>query len=167
MRVVEDCAQANGATYRGKAVGCFGHAAAFSFCQDKIITTGGEGGLLATDDQELWEACWSFKDHGKSWALSSSRTPGTQFRWLHERFGSNYRLTEIQAAIGRLQLRKLSQWQRRREQNALLLAGRLRELDAIRIPGAAAAHQTRLVSTVCIRRSGASARELDPRAHAG
>jgi dTDP-4-amino-4,6-dideoxygalactose transaminase len=134
LRVVEDCAQANGATYRDKAVGSFGHAAAFSFCQDKIITTGGEGGLLATDDEELWQACWSFKDHGKSWALSTNRTPGTQFRWLHERFGSNYRLTEIQSAIGRLQLKKLPQWQHRREQNALLLAGRLRELDALRVP---------------------------------
>jgi len=123
LKVIEDCAQANGATYKGRPVGSLGHMAAFSFCQDKIITTGGEGGMLTTQDPDLWSRAWSFKDHGKSWDAVYNRqhAPGAGFRWLHESFGTNWRMTEIQAALGRIQLRKLPEWTRIRQENLLRL----------------------------------------------
>ncbi len=117
LKVIEDCAQANGATYKGLPVGSFGHMAAFSFCQDKIITTGGEGGLLTTNDMDLWSRAWSFKDHGKSWDAVYNREHAPGFRWLHESFGTNWRMTEVQATIGRAQLAKLPEWTRIRRRN--------------------------------------------------
>lgn len=134
IRVLEDCAQANGARHDGKAVGTFGDAAAFSFCQDKIITTGGEGGLLATDDEKLWGDAWSFKDHGKTWDAVYEREHGPGFRWVHDRFGTNWRMTEPQAAIGRVQLRKLDGWVATRRQLAAIYAERLSKISAIRVP---------------------------------
>lgn len=134
IHVVEDCAQAHGATWRGRPVGSFGHVAAFSFCQDKILTTGGEGGLLATDDEALWERAWAYKDHGKSFDAACRRSHPPGFRWLHESWGTNWRLTEPQAAIGRIQLRKLPAWTERRRRNAAILRGRLAALPALRIP---------------------------------
>ncbi len=117
LKVIEDCAQANGATYKGRPVGSMGDMAAFSFCQDKIITTGGEGGMLTTQDTALWERAWSFKDHGKSFNAVYNRQHAPGFRWLHESFGTNWRMTELQAAIGRVQLRKLPEWTRIRRAN--------------------------------------------------
>ncbi len=134
LRVLEDCAQAHGALYRGWPVGSLGDAGAFSFCQDKIITTGGEGGLLAIDNDEWWDAAWSYKDHGKSWEAVNSRQHGPGYRWLHERFGTNWRMTEMQAAIGRLQLRKLADWSAARAANAEILVQMLSELAALRVP---------------------------------
>jgi len=134
IKVLEDCAQAHGATYNGKPVGSLGDAAAFSFCQDKIISTGGEGGLLATRDEALWESAWSFKDHGKTWESVYQGQHGPAFRWVHERFGTNWRLTEPQSAIGRIQLRRLDQWVEQRRRNAAILTQRLRALSALRIP---------------------------------
>ena len=131
--VVEDCAQAHGAEIDGKPVGSFGHVAAFSFCQDKIITTGGEGGLVVTDDDALFERMWSFKDHGKSLAaVARQHPPG--FRWLHESFGSNYRMTEMQAAIGRIQLRKLPAWVAARQRNARAVTKALEGVPGLRVP---------------------------------
>ena len=132
--VIEDCAQASGATYRGRPVGGLAHAGAFSFCQDKIITTGGEGGMLTVNDDDVWSRAWSFKDHGKSYeaVYHTQHPPG--FRWLHESFGTNWRMTEIQAAIGRLQLRKLPDWSARRSGNAALLRKGLQSISALRIP---------------------------------
>ena len=118
LRVVEDCAQSVGARYQGRATGAMGDIGAFSFCQDKIITTGGEGGMLVTDSRELWEKAWSYKDHGKSCAAAFDRKHQHGFRWLHESFGTNWRITEMQSAIGRLQLRKLPQWLALRRRNA-------------------------------------------------
>lgn len=134
LRVLEDCAQAHGATYQGTAVGSLGHAGAFSFCQDKIITTAGEGGLLVTDDDELWRAAWAFKDHGKSWDAVYGRKHPPGFRWLHESFGTNWRLTEIQSAVGRLQLRKLPGWHAARARNARRYIEAFKLLTALRIP---------------------------------
>lgn len=133
LKVIEDCAQAHGATYRGRPVGGFGEIAAFSFCQDKIMTTGGEGGMLVTDDEALWRDAWAYKDHGKSYdaVYHLEHPPG--FRWLHETFGTNWRLTEMQAAIGRVQLRKLPQWLERRRRNATILTAYLRNLPALRV----------------------------------
>jgi len=134
IKVLEDCAQAHGATCKGRAVGSMGHAGAFSFCQDKIITTGGEGGLLVTDDESMWERAWAFKDHGKSFDAVYRREDPPGFRWVHESFGTNWRMTEFQAAIGRVQLRKLNDWSERRRSNAGVLIEGLQTISALRIP---------------------------------
>jgi len=133
LKVVEDCAQAHGATYRGQPIGSLGDLSAFSFCQDKIMTTGGEGGMLTTNDRNLWERAWAFKDHGKSFDAVYNRTHPPGFRWLHESFGTNWRLTEMQSAIGRVQLRKLPQWVHARQNNASLLTACFSTLPALRI----------------------------------
>jgi len=134
IKVLEDCAQAHGARIRGKPVGSIGHASAFSFCQDKIITTGGEGGLLATNEEQLWARAWSFKDHGKSFDLMSLRPTSRAFRWVHTSFGTNWRMTEAQAAIGRIQLKKLEMWNERRRENAGVLIEELRSVPGLRVP---------------------------------
>jgi len=131
--VIEDCAQAHGATYQGRPVGSFGAAATFSFCQDKIITTGGEGGMLLLDDTAAWEKAWAYKDHGKSYDAVFRRAHPPGFRWVHESFGTNWRMTEMQAAIGRLQLGKLPAWVAKRRQLARMLDDGLAKLPAIRV----------------------------------
>ena len=132
--VIEDCAQAHGAEYAGRPVGHFGHIAVFSFCQDKIITTAGEGGLLAMDDDAIWRRAWSFKDHGKDIDLISSKAGPVGFRWLVETFGSNYRMTEIEAAIGLRQLQRLPLWLAQRAANAAILIDAFRNLPGLRTP---------------------------------
>lgn len=134
IAVVEDCAQAHGAEYRGRAVGSFGTFGSFSFCQDKIITTGGEGGMLLTDNEELWSRAWAFKDHGKSYDAVYRREHGPGFRWVHESFGTNWRMTEMQAAIGRIQLKLLPEWVERRRRNAAAIAAGLSGVEGLRIP---------------------------------
>lgn len=138
IKVIEDCAQAHGATYKGRQVGSIGHVGAFSFCQDKIMTTGGEGGLMTTNDRELWSRCWSLKDHGKSWDAVQRPHPTHQFRWLHESFGTNWRLTEMQSAMGRIMLRRLPEWVATRRQHAATLTAMLSSIDSLRIPQAPA-----------------------------
>ena len=133
IKVIEDCAQAHGATYKGRPVGSLGDCAAFSFCQDKIMTTGGEGGVLVTDDSRLWEKAWAYKDHGKSYDAVFNREHPPGFRWLHESFGSNYRMTEMQAAIGRLQLGKLPLWLAARKRNAATLEEGLSAIPGLRV----------------------------------
>jgi dTDP-4-amino-4,6-dideoxygalactose transaminase len=132
--VIEDCAQAHGARYRGRLVGSFGHCAAFSFCQDKIMSTGGEGGMLLIDDVDLWKKAWAFKDHGKNVDLAFSPGQGAGFRWLHESFGTNLRMTEPQAAIGRRQLTKLADWVGRRRRNLEILNVALGREELLRVP---------------------------------
>jgi len=131
--VIEDCAQAHGAEYRGKKLGSIGHCSAFSFCQDKIMTTAGEGGLFVTNDRVLWAKAWSYKDHGKSWEAVFNQEHESGFRWLHESFGSNYRMTEIQAAIGRYQLGQLDGWLATRAKNASKLATVAEKFDFLRL----------------------------------
>ena len=118
LKVIEDCAQAHGARYRGRSVGSIGHVGAWSFCQDKIMTTGGEGGMVTTNDAALWSRMWSFKDHGKSWEAVYERPHPPGFRWLHESVGTNWRMMEMQAAIGRIQLRRMDAWTTQREAHA-------------------------------------------------
>lgn len=132
--VIEDCAQAHGARYKGKPVGAWGHVAAFSFCQDKIMSTGGEGGLIVLDDEALWKKAWAYKDIGRSYdaVYSGEHAPG--FRWLTESFGTNWRLTEIQSAIGRIQLRKLDAWVKQRRTNAAVLDAGLASIDGLIVP---------------------------------
>lgn len=133
LKVIGDCAQAHGATYKGRNVGSFGDVAAFSFCQDKILTTGGEGGMLVTDDPALWERAWSFKDHGKSYAAVHAPQVSSGFRWLHESFGTNWRLTGMQSAIGRIELRKLDGWVKTRRRNAAILTRSLGQIPGLRV----------------------------------
>lgn len=134
LHVIEDCAQAHGAALNGRPVGSFGICAAFSFCQDKIMTTGGEGGMLVTDDEAIWRRAWEYKDHGKSWDAVNRAAHPPGFRWLHAGFGTNWRMTEMQAAIGRRQLTKLSEWVSRRRRNAEILADGIADLRGIRVP---------------------------------
>ena len=133
LLVVEDGAQAHGATYKGRPVGSLGHVGAFSFCQDKIITTGGEGGMVTTNDERLWKRAWSYKDHGKSYDAVFRREHPPGFRWLHEGFGTNGRMTEMQAAIGRAVLPKLPRWLAKRRRFAQILLERFAEIPALRV----------------------------------
>ena len=132
--VIEDCAQAHGARYKGRMAGSLGHIAAWSFCQDKIISTGGEGGMVTTDNRDWWSAIWSFKDHGKSWEAVYERVHPPGFRWLHDSFGTNWRMLEIQAAIGRIQLRKMASWTKQRQANAQRIAEVCRHHPVVRVP---------------------------------
>lgn len=131
--VIEDCAQAHGATYKGRAIGSIGDMAAFSFCQDKILTTGGEGGMLVLNDDALWSKAWSYKDHGKSFDAVYNRPHPQGYRWLHESFGTNWRLTEMQSAIGRVVLRKLPEWVAIRRQHAQTLTACFSKLPGLRV----------------------------------
>ena len=134
LYVVEDCAQAHGARYKGRSVGSIGHIGCWSFCQDKIMTTGGEGGMVTTNDQRLWHKMWSFKDHGKSWDAVNQRVRPSGFRWLHESFGTNFRMTEMQAAIGRIQLKRMPAWHESRFHYANQIWKAARRLSGLRVP---------------------------------
>ncbi|MCP1714063.1 dTDP-4-amino-4,6-dideoxygalactose transaminase [Kerstersia gyiorum] len=134
LYVIEDCAQAHGALYRGKPVGSIGHVGAWSFCQDKIMTTGGEGGMVTTNDEVLWKKMWSYKDHGKSWDAVYNRQHPPGFRWLHESFGTNWRMMEMQAVIGRIQLKRMPEWHRIRLEYASRIWDNARRLPALRVP---------------------------------
>ncbi len=134
LKVIEDCAQAHGARYKERSVGSIGHVGAWSFCQDKIMTTGGEGGMVTTNDRELWSKMWSFKDHGKSWEAVYEREHAPGFRWLHESFGTNWRMMEMQAVIGRIQLRRMSDWHATRLANCDRIWAAANALKGLRIP---------------------------------
>jgi dTDP-4-amino-4,6-dideoxygalactose transaminase len=134
LLVIEDCAQAHGASVAGQRVGSFGDAAAFSFCQDKIMSTGGEGGMLLMNEDAVFRRAWSYKDHGKGWAAAHRTDHALGFRWLHESFGTNWRMTELQAAIARVQLGKLDRWLEVRRGNAQRLIELLSTESALRVP---------------------------------
>jgi len=134
IKVIEDCAQAHGATYKDRSVGSIGHIGAWSFCQDKIMTTGGEGGMVTTNDETLWRKMWAYKDHGKSYEAIYEKEHPPGFKWVHESFGSNFRMIEIQAAIGRIQLKRISEWSAKRNEITLSLLKAFEPFKAIRIP---------------------------------
>ena len=134
LLVIEDCAQAHGATWKGRSVGGFGHVGCWSFCQDEIMTTGGEGGMVTVNDRDLWSRMWSFKDHGKSWEAVYEREHPPGFRWLHESVGTNWRLTEMQSAIGRIQLGRMPDWTRRRQAHCQAIWEAAAELPGLRVP---------------------------------
>lgn len=130
--VIEDCAQAHGAKYKGRSVGSIGHVGAWSFCQDKIMTTGGEGGMVTTNDKALWSAMWSYKDHGKNFDAIYNKQHPPGFRWLHESFGTNWRMTEIQAVIGRIQLTRMNEWTAIRQAYAKKINEAVADLSIVR-----------------------------------
>ena len=130
--VIEDCAQAHGAKYKGRSVGTIGHIGAWSFCQDKIMTTGGEGGMVTTNDKALWSKMWSFKDHGKNYDAIYNRQHPPGFRWLHDSFGTNWRMTEMQGAIGRIQLQRMPEWTEKRQANAGKIDEAVADLNVVR-----------------------------------
>ncbi|VXC25709.1 dTDP-4-amino-4,6-dideoxygalactose transaminase [Pseudomonas sp. 9AZ] len=134
LKVIEDCAQAHGAYYKGRPVGSIGHVGAWSFCQDKIMTTGGEGGMVTTNDRALWSRMWSIKDHGKSWEAVYERQHAPGFRWLHESFGTNWRMMEVQAVIGRIQLQRMQDWHAKRLANAERIWSSAQALAGLRVP---------------------------------
>lgn len=134
LYVIEDCAQAHGANYKKKPVGSIGHIGCWSFCQDKIMTTGGEGGMITTNDKTLWRKVWEYKDHGKSYEAIYNRQHPKGFKWLHESFGTNARMTEMQAAIGRIQLKKMPQWHKKRLSNANTIWETAKKCKGLRVP---------------------------------
>lgn len=134
LYVIEDCAQAHGASYKGKPVGSIGHIGAWSFCQDKIMTTGGEGGMVTTNDKDLWNKMWSYKDHGKSWHSVYEKHHPPGFRWVHDSFGTNWRMMEMQAVIGRIQLKRMSGWTKTRTENTERIWNLCRAFDFLRVP---------------------------------
>lgn len=134
LYVIEDCAQAHGAYYKGRAVGSIGHIGAWSFCQDKIMTTGGEGGMVTTNDETLWKKMWSYKDHGKSWDSVYEKQHPPGFRWLHDSFGTNWRMTELQSALGRIQTQRMPEWHKARLANANKIWNAARQLPGLRVP---------------------------------
>lgn len=133
--VIEDCAQAHGASYKGRSVGSIGDIGAWSFCQDKIMTTAGEGGMVTTNDKRLYELMWSYKDHGKSKdAMESARQAGPGFQWVHHQIGTNWRMIEVQAAVGRIQLKRMPDWHKKRIEHAQKIWSAARLLEGIRVP---------------------------------
>lgn len=134
LPTIEDCAQAHGATFRGASVGSIGTIGSWSFCQDKIMTLGGEGGAVTTSERDLWDRMWSYKDHGKTWQAVYEKDHPPGFRWLCERLGTNLRLTEMQSAIGRIQLRKLDDWVATRAAHGTFLNRRFAENSALTVP---------------------------------
>ncbi len=132
--VIEDCAQAHGAKYKGVSVGNLGDLAAWSFCQDKIMTTGGEGGMVTTNNEAWWNEMWSYKDHGKSWNAVYKKDHPSGFRWLHESFGSNWRMLEMQAVLGRIQLKRMDTWIATRQQYAAMIDEVASQFSCIRVP---------------------------------
>lgn len=134
LAVVEDCAQAHGAKYKGHSVGSFGDIAAWSFCQDKIMTTAGEGGIVTTNNKAYWKKMWSYKDHGKSWDAVYEKQHPPGFRWLHESFGTNWRMTEMQSAVGLKQLEKMPVWYRKRQDYAQKILTAAKPFSGLRVP---------------------------------
>jgi dTDP-4-amino-4,6-dideoxygalactose transaminase len=138
IKVIEDCSQAHGAKIKTelgfKSVGSFGDIGTWSFCQDKIITTGGEGGMVTTSDEKIWDFIWSYKDHGKDFQEVHRKDHPPGYRWLHKNFGTNYRLTEMQSAIGRYQLKLLPEWNKKRASNAANIITKISSIPCIRIP---------------------------------
>ena len=134
FKVIEDCAQAHGARYKGRSVGSIGHIGAWSFCQDKVMTTAGEGGMVTTSDEALWRAMWAYKDHGKSYAAVYERQHPPGFRWVIDSFGTNWRMLEVQAAVGRIQLRRMAGWTAQRNAHAAALVAALRPFAGVSGP---------------------------------
>jgi perosamine synthetase len=127
IAIIEDAAQAHGATYKGRKAGTIGEAGCFSFWEDKIITTGGEGGAILTADASLAERMRRIRHHGEG-PIEGARA------YYHLELGYNYRMTAMQAATGLVQLRKLEEYLIARRRNATHLSERLGEIPQVEPP---------------------------------
>jgi dTDP-4-amino-4,6-dideoxygalactose transaminase len=134
LYVIEDCAHAHGTRYQGRPIGFFGHINAWSFCHDIVMSTGGEGGMVTTNDNGLWDKAWSYKDYGKSYDAVFNRKHPIGFFWLHESFGTNGRLTEVQSAIGRILTKQTHEWSRKRKVNSNLISVACSRFSSLRVP---------------------------------
>tara|TARA_B100000900_G_scaffold400922_1_gene405044 strand:- start:5727 stop:6899 length:1173 start_codon:yes stop_codon:yes gene_type:complete len=134
--VIEDCAQAHGARIAGKSVGSFGDINAWSFCNDKIMTTGGEGGMITTNNPSLFKKAASFNNHGKNltkfFDLSDKKI--SMFPYIHDSLGLNYRMTEMQSAIGNIQLSRIQKWNQIRNRNAEVIINKIKNLNIVKVP---------------------------------
>jgi dTDP-4-amino-4,6-dideoxygalactose transaminase len=132
--LVEDCAQAHGATYQGKKVGTIGDVGCFSFCQSKTFTTGGEGGCVITDDEDVAWLCRSFRDHGYDVAERLRLLElEAKLPYIHNTVGFNFRMTEMQSAIGLKELERIDHWNlANRRRNGELLIEMLQDCEQIR-----------------------------------
>ena len=131
--VIEDSAEAHGTAYKGKKVGTIGHAGAFSFCQSKHWTTGGEGGMTVTDDEDAAWIMRSFRDHGYDVAKRMSLLElEAHLPYIHRRLGWNYRMTEMQSCIGISELARFDNWNKpRRQRNHRILVEELKDENAV------------------------------------
>ena len=134
LYVIEDCSQAHGAKYKDKPVGSIGNIGCWSFCQDKIMTTGGEGGMVTTNDKFLWSKMWSYKDHGKNYEAVYKKKHPAGFKWVNETFGTNWRMTEMQGVIGRIQLKRMKNWQSKRINNANEIWNSIKNCKGLYVP---------------------------------
>ena len=134
LDLIEDCSQAHGAKFEGKFVGTFSDISTWSFCNDKIISTGGEGGMISSRNSKYFQKIWSYRDHGKDKNLVENKSSVSSYNWLHSNLGSNIRMTELQSAIGRLQLTKLEGWIEKRKYNAQIFKSYLSEINSVRVP---------------------------------
>lgn len=132
LYVVEDAAQAHGALYKGRKVGTIGDVASFSFWEDKLMTTGGEGGMIITNSDEINRVARMIQNHGEV-AADSSYYVGERL-YHHELLGWNYRMSELQAALGREQLKKLDSYIEGRRKNAHRLTELLKDIEGIITP---------------------------------
>ena len=136
LKIIEDCSQAHGAKFNKKYVGSFGDIAVWSFCNDKIISTGGEGGMIGIKKKKIWKKIWSYKEIGKNLdkVVKNKNKKNMGFAWVHDFFGSNLRMTEMQAAIGIIQLKKLDTTLRLRNKINKLIWKKLKQYKSIIIP---------------------------------
>lgn len=135
LKVIEDCAQAHGALYKGRSVGSIGHIGTWSFCNDKIMTLGGEGGMITTNSKKYINFARSFNNHGKNFSkISKRKNKIPKFIYIHDSIGSNYRMTEMQSVIGRIQLKKMQKWTSQRNINAQHIYSSVANLPLVNIP---------------------------------
>jgi dTDP-4-amino-4,6-dideoxygalactose transaminase len=133
LAVIEDSAQAHGGKWNGKKAGTIGNAGAFSFCQSKHFTTGGEGGAVVTNDEDLAWTCRSFRDHGYD-VSERLRLLELEARlpYIHNMVGYNYRMTEMQSAIGLIELARMDSYHlANRRRNGEYLIKRLKGVEQI------------------------------------
>ena len=134
IKIIEDCSQAHGAKIDSNKVGSFGDVSVWSFCNDKIMSTLGEGGMISTNNKKIYEIAWSLKDTGKNFKKFYKKNKNIGFQWLHDSIGTNARLTEIQSFSGLFQLKYLDTMLQQRKQNANYIINRLKKFTFLKFP---------------------------------
>ncbi len=134
LYVIEDNAEAFGGSYKGRKTGTIGHMSTCSFCQNKTFTTGGEGGMVTTDDEELAWTARSFRDHGYDVKERLNLLEMEQkLPYIHNIVGWNYRMTEMQSAIGLAELERMDDWNLpARKRNSYIIIDALKDLPQVK-----------------------------------